>query len=204
MFVNVYSHCSRLLYPATPLALVVPIETLLFFAPHSSSYYARTRPHMATLRQRLLSIEDDFLSALSEGGEELVTFELLWDALQQDLDMALHANRLDDETACMAHTVAMRIATLADTSIEILGVKDAITDDLVKEVESLLTQLDFAEDDPAGGARARSASSPSSLKRRMVDDEVQHSAKRCRTQSDSFPGPSRYRSRRKWVYFVLS
>ncbi|KAI0375175.1 hypothetical protein BV20DRAFT_960266 [Pilatotrama ljubarskyi] len=157
---------------------------------------------MAALRRRLLSIEDEFLTALSKGGEALTAFEYLWEQLQGDLDNALTSDDLDDETCCLAHTVATRISTLADTSIEILITKEAITDDLVVEVESILSQFALAEPGELGSSYTpskRSASSPSSLKRSHGSDDgmLRRSTKRRRvcsergdTTSRARPGPN--------------
>lgn len=153
---------------------------------------------MTSLQERLLSIEDEFLTALSDGEDALSTFEQRWEKLQEDLDTAFRLGELDMPLSMLVHSTASRIATLADTSIELLIRKDTITNELVEEVESLMAQIDLAGTAALTSSTTLS-SSPSHSKRCRDADESPVPSKRRRAASYGISCPDisgRSKSRR--------
>ena len=96
---------------------------------------------MSSLRQRLLAAESDFLAALGSGDGTLVTFNDHWERLLADVDSALETASLDSETASLAHTVTLRLVTLADASAEIYSSCNALTTQLMDQVDTLMSEL---------------------------------------------------------------
>ncbi|KAI0688025.1 hypothetical protein C8T65DRAFT_127355 [Cerioporus squamosus] len=142
---------------------------------------------MSSLQQQLLSIEDDFLKALGEGGDTLCIFEERWQKLLVDVEAALDSGSLDEETSALAHTTALRVATLADASAELFASRDEITLDLMAQVDTLMAQVSVSDE------------STPSLPVRHIESEVMSSRKRRRDSSES-PAPyahSNDRSKRR-------
>lgn len=104
---------------------------------------------MSFLYDQLLSIEDYFLKALAEGGSALSIFEERWEKLLADVNRAFDSGCLDDETTAFAHTTAVRIATLADTSAELIERRDEIDSDLMGQIDTLMSQLTVSDRDGA-------------------------------------------------------
>ncbi|KAI1783070.1 hypothetical protein LXA43DRAFT_366303 [Ganoderma leucocontextum] len=108
-----------------------------------------------SLKQRLLSIEDDFVSALVKGGDALTAFEDRWEILLEDIDSASQ-NGLDCEVLAIAHATSTRLAALADTSVELLDSYNEITSQLVDQVDSLMGELSLTDHRPPQTINRRS------------------------------------------------
>ncbi|KAI0639584.1 hypothetical protein C8Q77DRAFT_1081934 [Trametes polyzona] len=125
---------------------------------------------MSSLRERLVSVESEFLSALSEGENSMTQFEGRLIAILDDVDRALASNTLDSETATLAHLVSWRCATLADTSIELFSSCDSLTSLLMVQIDGLMAELSI-EDVPEVTQRFSSPNCPAPLSssKRMRD-----------------------------------
>ncbi|KAJ8488500.1 hypothetical protein ONZ51_g3521 [Trametes cubensis] len=98
---------------------------------------------MSSLRERLISAEDEFYNALIEGDDAVALFNMRWEVLLDDVNASFDAAALDTETITLAHTTALRIATLADTSIELFSSYDRFTTKLVDDLNTLMSELTF-------------------------------------------------------------
>ncbi|KAI0324464.1 hypothetical protein GY45DRAFT_1331520 [Cubamyces sp. BRFM 1775] len=155
---------------------------------------------MSHLKQRLLDIEDDFLSALAEGEDALLSFESRWEALYNDIDVAVESSSVDQDTLSLAHATALRCATLADLSVETFTSCSTIEEELMGELEELISELHLYQD-PEQTSSARSASQSTSLNQgtrkrgRSSIGEEEHSigpsCKRIRSRSPPKPLPRR-------------
>ncbi|KAI0801093.1 hypothetical protein C8Q74DRAFT_1240262 [Fomes fomentarius] len=96
---------------------------------------------MFSFKHRLLLAEDEFVSALAQGGDAIDSFDRTWATLMGDIDSAIQSTGLDAETSTLAHTIASRIAILADASAEIVANYDSITSELVDEMNTLMSQV---------------------------------------------------------------
>ncbi len=101
---------------------------------------------MLSLKDRLSLVEGDFLSALVQGGDAIITFNLRWETLVHEVDIAMESDDLDDETAALAHSVASRCATLAGTSAELFASYDSLTSELLVELDMLMSDLTIREE----------------------------------------------------------
>ncbi|EJF66854.1 hypothetical protein DICSQDRAFT_176610 [Dichomitus squalens LYAD-421 SS1] len=169
---------------------------------------------MPSLKERLLSAEDTFLSALSQGGSALTTFNKDWVALMAEVDLAVDAEALDPETSLLVQTTTYRIAMLAETSIELVELHEAYTSQFMDQLDSLMSELSLVDHATMSG-RSRSSSPsacesdtlatcrstcggvpytnrPPSLKRRRdPDDTISETLKRpryiCIVENDDTP-----------------
>ncbi|KAI8990748.1 hypothetical protein BD414DRAFT_483661 [Trametes punicea] len=134
---------------------------------------------MSHFKERLRTIEDDFLSALSEGGDALVSFENRWDNLYKEIDAAIESTSIDAETLAFAHATALRCATLADLSIETFTSCEAIGETLMNELETIISELHVSADYSSDPSTSRSSVPCSALsgtepkRGRAAMDEVQ-------------------------------
>ncbi len=156
---------------------------------------------MFSLKDRLLSAEDECLGALVEGGEVLSNFLAQWEILAQDLDVAHDTAILDADTSALAHAVALRIAELADISADLFTSYDDITTDLIAELDGLMLELSLTR----SSARAlQSPSPPPDRHRARVSSSSPKSLKRARSSSDTTPTQPRCdRKRRRYVAYKL-
>ncbi len=95
------------------------------------------------LRDRLLSAETEFFAALVDGDDAVAVFNKGWEALLDDINNPFES--LDPDTLTLAHTTALRIATLADTSIELYTSYDSYTSQLVSQLDSMMSELAFMD-----------------------------------------------------------
>ncbi|CDO72954.1 hypothetical protein BN946_scf185007.g8 [Trametes cinnabarina] len=96
---------------------------------------------MSTLTKRLLSAEDDFLTALEQGTEALASFDRHWEALMNEIDRAMEFDSLDYDTLILVHSTSLRISVLADASIDLFRTQDAYTSELMSHLDSLLSDI---------------------------------------------------------------
>ncbi|KAH9858018.1 hypothetical protein C2E23DRAFT_159735 [Lenzites betulinus] len=141
---------------------------------------------MLSFQDRFLRAEDEFCQALVNGGNALMTFEVRWEKLLEEVDMAYASSSLDSETAALAHTVSMRLATLADASVELYSSYNAFTSELVADLDTLMSELTLSE----------CPSPPTSVSWMQPSDHHlppcrSTSRKRCRSDSPPPPPPSK-------------
>ncbi|KAI0719960.1 hypothetical protein C8T65DRAFT_826602 [Cerioporus squamosus] len=154
---------------------------------------------MTSLRDRLLSAEDNFLTALDRGGDALSAFDQFWETLMADVELAMDSNSLDDETSTLVQTTTLRIAALADASIDLVQIQDTFTAQLMDQLEGLVSEITLVDYSP--NMRARSSSlpyaspPPSPLSNSHIGKTARSSLKR-RRSSDSTASPCHKRSRR--------
>ncbi len=141
---------------------------------------------MAHLTERLLAVEDDFLSALIAGEGAMSAFESRWENILEDVDaMSNSPDGLADETATLVHTISLRVATLAETSTSLFMSYETITSQLVDHIDSLMSDITIIDCSPqAFGTPSDSpASAPSPPRVRheaLSVDAPPPSRKRCR------------------------
>ncbi|KAH9898222.1 hypothetical protein C8Q73DRAFT_663973 [Cubamyces lactineus] len=140
---------------------------------------------MLSLQDRLILAEDEFFAALAEGDAALSTFNERWEKLVEDLNEAADSIGLDVETSQLAHTTALRLITLADTSIELYANYNTITSQLMGQIDELMSELTLSDvsrdfrgrtkrrrDQTYSGSRSRSRSASPSVvyhkKRRLA------------------------------------
>ncbi|KAJ7293148.1 C-terminal domain of homeodomain 1-domain-containing protein [Mycena rebaudengoi] len=113
-----------------------------------------------TIRQRLLSIENEFLLAMDDLDAAAV-FEQKWAELDMDVKSALNANILDEETTALAHSMASQISIAVDLFLSLR----ATSDDVTKQLEVMFDErLNFGatDVDPASTSTSGPHVSPSS------------------------------------------
>ncbi|KAI0673310.1 hypothetical protein C8Q78DRAFT_1016559 [Trametes maxima] len=158
---------------------------------------------MSSIQDRLLSVEDEFLDALLEGGLSLVVFEERWDKLLAEINLAFDSGSLDDGVSSLAHTTALRIATLAETSADLFARRDAITSELMDEIDTLMAHLTLSDESSAysrsdvtpslswskdNATHSLQSISPVSRKRRRDDDDGPRRSSGFKRQHISVPG----------------
>lgn len=143
---------------------------------------------MDSIRDRLHSIEDDFLAALVQGDDGMTAFNQRWELLVQDIDSRFDSTGMDSEISGLAHKTAIRLSTLAETSVSLLESCDTFTTQLFNEVDSLMAQLSLEDSPP----RSPSSSPPSSTvvdlrppKRRYIPDDGISPASRSKRRRSS-------------------
>ncbi|RPD82385.1 hypothetical protein L226DRAFT_564962 [Lentinus tigrinus ALCF2SS1-7] len=102
---------------------------------------------LLSLTQRLLSVEDDFLSALYEGTDAYSAFQSRWETLLRDID-SLSPTTIDPDVLGLAHTISTRLAIMADASADLFHSYDGITSEFKVELDLLMAELSIA-DEPA-------------------------------------------------------
>ncbi|TBU63776.1 hypothetical protein BD310DRAFT_524044 [Dichomitus squalens] len=157
---------------------------------------------MHALRDRLLLAEDDFLAALAEGDGAVVAFNERWEALVADVDAVLESTGLDEQTSALVHSVAFRIATLADTSAEVFESSDLITSDLVAQVEDLVSQLRLEDNTLSVSPPPSHPVSLASPSHSTVCPDLEDSASRRKRRGSSNGTPDR-RKRQRYVYRLM-
>lgn len=100
-------------------------------------------PVSVTFRDRLISAETDFYSALLGSDDSIVAFNTRWETLLDEIHDA--SESLDADTLTLAHTTASRIAALADTSIELYSSYDKFTSELVDQLDSMMSELTLTD-----------------------------------------------------------
>ncbi|KAK2461562.1 hypothetical protein APHAL10511_006025 [Amanita phalloides] len=111
----------------------------------------------STIRQRLLRVEEDLLDAII--GEESAMNVLTdsWASLCTDLQMALDARLLDEDTRHLAHITASRVQIIAESFMEIRSQADAMAFS-PEVVESMLSSLTLSKNNE--GTTTRDSLSP--------------------------------------------
>lgn len=115
------------------------------------------RPTAISLRPLLLIAEDEFSAALLKGDDAVVAFNERWERLLADID-SVSSKGLDDETSALVHTVATRIATLAEVAIDLYTTSNALTSELMEQLDSSMSTLSLV--DTQQGEHIRSLSQP--------------------------------------------
>lgn len=100
---------------------------------------------MLSLKDRLLAAEDDFLTALREGGQSIVTFDQHWTSLFEDIQLAEDNGDVDTETLELAHTTAVRLSILSEASVDIINTHNSITCNLMGQLDSLMSELSLSD-----------------------------------------------------------
>ncbi|KAJ7110030.1 C-terminal domain of homeodomain 1-domain-containing protein [Mycena epipterygia] len=91
------------------------------------------------IRQRLLSIEREFIPILSgDDVEAAVAFSQRWSQLHADVEAALHTNSLDDETSALAHSIGSKISISADLFLSFRTISGNVTDQLERMFDDRL------------------------------------------------------------------
>ncbi|OSD03247.1 A mating type homeodomain transcription factor [Trametes coccinea BRFM310] len=102
-------------------------------------------PTMSSLKQRLLSADRDFVSALGHGIDALVAFDRSWERLIDDVDAAFRTTGLDDDICALVHATATRIANLADSSDSQLAYCKSFTAELVDQIQDIMSNLTLTD-----------------------------------------------------------
>lgn len=97
---------------------------------------------MKFIRQRLLQVESDMLSALAEGEAAILAFENNWSTLRQDIATI----DLDDDTRSLAYAVSSRIEVYALTFCDLDLAANSLVSGMMDEVESIMSELTLEDD----------------------------------------------------------
>ncbi|KAI0936810.1 hypothetical protein AcV5_004857 [Taiwanofungus camphoratus] len=119
---------------------------------------------MTDIRERLLRVEDDLLSAIVEGTSAIETFDKSWSNLRRDIDIAIQDSSLDDETVSMAYFVSSRIAIYASTFYDLYVDYEDLTSNMVGEVETIMSRLTLGD--------TSSSAPPLPLRPSSVDEDL--------------------------------
>ena len=90
-----------------------------------------------SLYSRLLTAEDDFLTALETDESSLTSFSRSWTSLQHDVQSAQSAGRLTQEVAELAYIVSTRISTIAEAFEEFDRVAQDLSTELSRDLDRL-------------------------------------------------------------------
>ena len=103
---------------------------------------------MLSLKDRLLSVEEDFLASMLNGDKAMSAFDQRWQTLLDDIDHAMETeaatNSINHDIPALAFAVASRVATLADTSVALFTTCDTISSDLYKRRKVSSNPLSFS------------------------------------------------------------
>lgn len=147
---------------------------------------------------RLLSAEDEFSSAIVEGGQALVAFNERWERLLIDVD-ACEAGVLDTSTSSLIHTVATRISELAEASIDLYTTCNSLTSELMTQLDLSMVELSL-HDSAREKNSVRSLSQPrSDVLSPHGPDTVMTHRKRRHSSEPSCVRPCK-RTRYVWSY----
>ncbi|KAL0951532.1 hypothetical protein HGRIS_008216 [Hohenbuehelia grisea] len=103
---------------------------------------------MASIRTRLLTVEEDLLDALTTNTSALETLFASWSDLIAEIDTAMQSQTIDADTLHFAHSTASRVAIIANISLQTQLKADQLVDSLCCGLEDALSGLtlhDFAE-----------------------------------------------------------
>ncbi|KAI9065941.1 A mating type homeodomain transcription factor [Trametes sanguinea] len=103
---------------------------------------------MSSLKQRLLSAEDEFISALADGDDALVAFADKWERLLEEADVAFHDHCPDSDMGALVYTTSIRIATLAESSSELYARHESFAAQLTDQLEALMSDLAIFDSSP--------------------------------------------------------
>ncbi|KAF8140602.1 C-terminal domain of homeodomain 1-domain-containing protein [Boletus edulis] len=93
------------------------------------------------LIQRLLFAENDFFTALESGSQMLASYNEAWSALPDALYTASKTGKVGKETFYLAHSVASRIANLANCFLDIRRGEESSTTSLQRDCDAMLHQM---------------------------------------------------------------
>lgn len=110
-----------------------------YICKRPQNFLSQTNTMDPSIRQRLLTLESDFLSAVNEGDAALEAFEINAAKLRQDIDAATASNTVDNDTLVLAHGVASNIASLAAGLHEFSSEGDTYKSDLDTDLDSIFT-----------------------------------------------------------------
>ncbi len=96
---------------------------------------------MPSLTERLLTIEDEFISALGQGEGALIAFNTTWEQLVADVEASVASASVNPETLTLVHSIATRIASFADTSIALYASYEDVNAQLINELDILMSDL---------------------------------------------------------------
>ncbi|KAJ7925966.1 C-terminal domain of homeodomain 1-domain-containing protein [Mycena leptocephala] len=95
-----------------------------------------------SIRQRLLTIESQFLSVLPmDNLDHANSFAQKWAELDVDVKAALNTNNLDQDTINLAHNVASKVAIFADVFLALGRDSENISTALVNQLETVFDDL---------------------------------------------------------------
>lgn len=158
---------------------------------------------MLSIKSRLLAAEEEFVSALTRGEHAVLEFNERWEALVEELNGVYDSAELEPELCTLAHTTAVRVAALADASIDVFNSCDSVAVRLMDQLDTLMFDLTL-HDTPSPIAPSPSllpsllasrTPSPSCLKANYSDGR-----KRRRSESSDC-GPYK---RKRYVYGLLA
>ncbi|TFY69981.1 hypothetical protein EVJ58_g104 [Rhodofomes roseus] len=104
---------------------------------------------MPSLRDRLLTLQDEFLLAVTDGEAAMQAFDERWHALSEDILASINSSVLDEETISLAQSVSSLIEVYASSFEDLFSVTDTMHADMKTEIEDVFARLtlDSVEDD---------------------------------------------------------
>lgn len=98
------------------------------------------KPMAPSISQRLLKAEEEFLEAITAGDSAVDAFEESWKVLGRDIQQAVEAETLSDETKKLAHDVGSRISIMANAMLDIETRAEGIRAQLTADCDAILAQ----------------------------------------------------------------
>lgn len=97
----------------------------------------------ASLHNRLLHVEEEFILAVNEGKTALLAFDNMWSGISVDLDQAVRTKAVSGNTSALGNSVALRIATLSEYLLDFQNSADAMSSSLQDDLESIFARVEI-------------------------------------------------------------
>ena len=115
----------------------------------------------ASILHRLLSIDEAFFSAISTR-DGLQTFHKTWSKLTRDIGEAVGTQALSANTMNVAHSIAERIAIVADSFLDFTQECEGINSRLEQDLGEIFSKISFGEAPTSPPAPQQAVALPSS------------------------------------------
>jgi hypothetical protein len=117
----------------------------------------------SSLSTDLLSIEGEFLSSLSLGGNSLLIFQSKWSSIWNRIQNSAKSGLLSQETATKAVSIATHIESLARSFLKNSMAADTLSNAFLSEVDDILEHAPIVDERESGAPSSVSASTPSHI-----------------------------------------
>jgi Mating-type protein beta 1 len=105
-----------------------------------------------SLKDQFSIIEDEFLTAISQGPAAVQAFDCSWSSLQATFEVAIKEDSVDDETFILARQIFTRIEVIARRFLELHAETEAIVSSLQSDLDVIFADLNITElSAPASG-----------------------------------------------------
>ena len=105
-----------------------------------------------SLKDQFSVVEDEFLTAISQGSAAVEAFDRSWSSLQATFEEAIKDDSVDDETFTLAQQIYTRIEVIATQFLELHVETEAIVSSWQSDLDSIFADLNISElSAPASG-----------------------------------------------------